>query len=221
MRNLMIIGIVAVCVESAWPLSYMGPSTSQMMPNRYKLGMDYSIAQTSADLSGNGIDIDDLETDLCLARLDYGIQEKVDFCGRLGFAEIEDLGNELAWGVGIKSTVMESEDLNWGGLVQITSTAGSVSTLKLDMLEIQLAVAPVWKVNETVSLYGGPFLHWISGEMERLQLGQKLSFDIEQASLWGAYVGIASWVTNQGELRLEYQKTADADALGVGVLWRF
>jgi hypothetical protein len=192
-----------------------------MRPNQYKFGVNYTKAQTSVDLSGNGIDIDDLDTDLYLARLDYGIHEKVDFCGRLGFAEIEDLGNELAWGVGIKSTIMEFPDLDWGGLVQITSTTGSVSTLKLDMFEIQLAVGPVCKVNETVDLYGGPFLHWISGEMERRWPGASFSSDIEQESILGVYAGIAIWATNQGEFHLEYQKTADADAMGFGILLRF
>jgi hypothetical protein len=221
MRNVLIIGIVVACVESAWSLSYMGPPTSQMMPDHIKLGLDYSRAQTSADLSGSGGDIDGLDTDLYLARLDYGIHEAVDFYGRLGIVEIEELGSELAWGFGIKSTVMESEDLNWGVLFQVTSTAGSVRTLKLDIFEIQLAGGPVWKVDEAVSLYGGPFLHLIGGEMERRGPGLNASYDIEQASLFGIYAGISIWATNKAELHLEYQKTADADAMGVGILFRY
>lgn len=221
MRNLLIIGIVVACVESAWPLSFMGPPTSQMRPNHYKLGMDYSTAHTSAALPDHGTGIDDLDTDLFLARLDYGIHEMVDVCARLGLVEIEDLGSELAWGLGIRSTILVSEGLNWGGLVQVTSISGSVRTLKVDLFEFQLALGPLWKVNEAVGLYGGPFLHWISGDMERRWPGQTFSSDIEQESLLGVYAGCAIWATNQGELYLEYQKTADADALGVSLLFRF
>jgi hypothetical protein len=228
MRNLLIIGIVLTCVKSAWALSYMGPMTSQMRVNHWKLGLEYSRAQTSVDLSDFGTDIEDLKTDLYLPRLDYGIYEKMDIYVRLGWAEIEDkgegiekMGNELAWGLGIKSTIIESEDLNWGGLVQITSTSGSESTLELEIFEIQLAGGFVWKVNESIDLYGGPFLHWISGEMDIRWLGQTFSSDIEEKSLLGVYAGIAIWATNKGELHLEYQKTADADALGIGIFYPF
>lgn len=223
MRNLMIIGIVVACAESAWSLSYMGPPTSQVMPHHYKLGVDFSTGKMNADLPDNatGLKIKDLDTDLYLARLDYGIYEKVDVYARLGLGEIEDLGNELAWGIGMKSTLSESGDLTWGGLVQMTSISGSKSTTKLDIWEMQLAAGPVWKMNEAVGFYGGPFLHWISGDMKRQWPGQTFSSDIEQESLFGIYAGIACWVTNQGELNVEYQITPDADALGVSLVWRF
>jgi len=144
-------------------------------------------------------------------------------------------------GFGTKVTFWEqTPELKWGGLFQM-SWADSDGKLKLeaegeellsadfdlDIYEIQLAVGPTYKLMENVSIYGGPFLQFINGDMDAKYTEPytggtlKLSADVDEAAYFGGYIGLQAELIENVPFYIEYQHTAKADALGMGLLWKF
>jgi len=165
-----------------------------------------------------------------------GAQHKYKgFDGNFGFA----------WGFGTKVTVWEDNDISWGGIFQMTwldpgdSSISSIispgdlnysGTADIDFWEIQLAIGPTWKMNDNLSIYGGPFLHFVDGDLDisgetvvdpTTRIAMESSGDIEEKSQFGGYVG-ASWdVCENTSCYLEGQFTGDAWGIGIGAARRF
>jgi len=88
------------------------------------------------------------------------------------------------------------------------------------MYEIQIAAGPSYSFDR-FCLYGGPFLHFLRGEEDSHVFRQH--FDLEEESVFGAYAGIRTELTENLDLDLdlEFQVTADAYCAAVGLPWRF
>jgi hypothetical protein len=230
MRRVVIITIVALFCSPLWALTYMGPPTSNVKEGDFILGFDYSDSESDIEWSGYGDrgTIKDVEGNLYLGKVGLGIADGFEFFGRFGTSEIEDAGNEFAWGLGTKATFGKKDNISWGALFQYMSLyaedtqniGGYLLDGDLDVQEFQFAIGPTYQINE-LSIYGGPFLHFIEGDVDLNIVGSTYLYDIEQESEFGGYAGIGWQISENSSLHVEYQFTDDAQAIGISLYNRF
>ena len=203
--------------------------------------------------------IEDLTSNMFLGSLGYGVCENWDTFVYAGAAGNKDeitetlasgsSGNqyygassdyEAAWGFGTRVTFCQDGNLTWGGLFQMVWSSVDSSNLKLrgdpvfsgdlelDFWEIQIAAGPTLQL-DGFSIYGGPFLHFVKGDMSlegtTVNMGttQRVmsNADIREESNFGAYVG-AQWdIDENTSWYAEGQFTGDALGFGAGVVWKF
>ncbi len=152
-----------------------------------------------------------------------------------------DGGFGFAWGVGGAVTFWQEGDITWGALLQMTwldpdsgdvdlrSDSSFVGEADFDYWEVQIAAGPTVEL-ENFRLYGGPFLHFVGGDIdidgltETLNPGDTVvlrSQDIREKTLLGGFIG-AEWpIVSDGLFNIELQATSDAWAVGLGAIWRF
>ena len=203
--------------------------------------------------------IKDLKSNIVLGRVSYGISDNWDAFLRLGVADAEcdidqtypdgalhqysgfDGSFGFAWGLGTKVTIWEDNDISWGGLLQMTWVKPGDSDISLsgdsnysgnaeiEFCEVQIAIGPTWRMEDNLSIYGGPFLHFVNGDLDfsgrTVELGSTIDMvstgDIEEKSEFGGYVG-ASWDANERtSYFIECQLTGDAWGIGIGAARRF
>ena len=95
---------------------------------------------------------------------------------------------------------------------------GTTFASELDLYEIQIAAGSTYSFDR-FHLYGGPFLHFLRGEEDSSMFNTH--FDVEEDSIFGAYVGLRTDLTDSVGLDLELQATPDAYAVALGLPWRF
>ena len=159
-----------------------------------------------------------------------------DYDGDIGFA----------YGFGTKKTFYSKDKLEIGALFQISwaeSTARfhgtrdgetALETAKLKLMEMQIAVGPTYHLTEKVSIYGGPFWHYaklgssdISSSRDNGDPSQedykitKSSYDVDNLSHFGLYIGSQVKLTKSAFYCIEYQHTPSADALAMNLIWKF
>ncbi|MCX5638067.1 MAG: hypothetical protein NTX52_10310 [Planctomycetota bacterium] len=176
-----------------------------------------------------------------------------------------DFSFAFAYGFGTKVTFWEqSPELKWGGLFQMSwaswdqtgktksyehhpylPAAGvyrltdvDSSTGEISVNEIQIAVGPTWTPTQGVSIYGGPFLHFVYGHLEDKEKSthteysdssvyetwgstDKSSYDISEDSCFGGYVGAQVELGKNVCVSAEWMTTGDAEAFGANAVWRF
>jgi hypothetical protein len=157
-----------------------------------------------------------------------------------------DSSMNFAWGLGTRVTFHESADLSWGALGQITwynpSSSRSSWTnpnasdeslnaeLDLKFYEVQLAAGPTLNLGP-VWVYGGPFLHFVDGNMSLSGTYTDSSpgytsgpisgkFDVEQKSEIGLYLGGQWLMADNVNWYADAQFTGNAWGIGLGGLWR-
>jgi hypothetical protein len=203
--------------------------------------------------------INDLKSNIVLGRVSYGISDNWDAFLRLGVADAQgdieqtftnappfeyrgfDGSYGFAWGFGTKVTIWEDEDVSWGGLLQMTWVEPGDSSISLNgdsnysgnaeikFCEVQLAIGPTWQMDDNLSIYGGPFLHFVNGDLdfsgETLDLGDRIgmeaSGDIEEKSQFGGYIGASLDAKERTSFFLECQFTGDAWGIGIGAARKF
>jgi hypothetical protein len=147
----------------------------------------------------------------------------------------------LGWGIGTRATFWQDDKVSWGGLLQITWLEPDSSSISLsgeprfsgdaeiDVEEVQIAVGPTWRVNESISIYGGPFLHFVDGDLDisgrTVDMGTEILMetkgDIEEKSQFGGYVGAHLDMDENTSCYIECQLTKDAWGIGIGAARRF
>ena len=205
--------------------------------------------------SGEALDITlkDLKINRTYARFGYGFMDNAEVFLRLGGltakfgdsiwedSEEFDSGTELAAGAGLKITFFKEDNLKLGGLFQF-STASFDGQLKaphwessdfvdIDMTEVQLALGASCKCNDQLTIYGGPFLHFVNGDISDNMtassstdpgiFNSEFTWDIEERSSFGGYIGAQLNLSEQSAFNIEYQQTADAQAFGMSLIFKF
>jgi hypothetical protein len=147
----------------------------------------------------------------------------------------------FAWGFGTRVTFWQDEELSWGGLFQMTWLEPDDSSISLasdtkfsgkaeiDIREVQIAVGPTWRVEDNLRIYGGPFLHFVDGDLDisgrTLDLNAEIltetTGDIEEESQFGGYAGVHLDVDQNTSCFIECQFTGDAWGIGIGAARRF
>jgi hypothetical protein len=103
---------------------------------------------------------------------------------------------------------------------------------KLSLHEIQIAMGPTYELTDGISLYGGGFFHLMEGSLDlkgsattvgipQFRYDLDNSYDIDQVSELGVYIGARIKATNDISYSIEYQHTNSADAIAMRLLWRF
>ncbi len=220
-----VILVVAVLFGSpAWALTYMGAPSSDVKQGELFLGFDYTNSELDFEFSGSTTRgfLDNVDSDLYLGRAGIGLINGLEVFGRLGVGEVEDLGNEFAWGFGTRATFARKDDVSWGVLFQLTSLSvdgsGNIGDYQLagdfDIYEYQFAIGPTFGDDDT-RVYLGPFLHFVDGDADLLTPG---SVDVEQESEFGLYIGVSWEVADNTHVTLELQGTDDDKLVGIGLV---
>jgi hypothetical protein len=101
--------------------------------------------------------------------------------------------------------------------------------VELDIQEIQVAVGPTVQL-EGISVYGGPFLHFVTGEIDIDVAGLDsfsalnrldASLDIREESVFGLFGGALGEVDQNTSWFAEFQVTGDAWGIGIGGIRKF
>ncbi|MFC1603421.1 outer membrane protein [Planctomycetota bacterium] len=152
-----------------------------------------------------------------------------------------DGGFGLAWGFGTRATFWQDDEVSWGGLFQITWLKPGDSSISLsddpqfsgdaeiEIREVQVAIGPTWRVNDTFRLYGGPFLHFVNGDLDisgrtvdmNAEILMETSGDIDEESQLGGYAGAHLYMNENTSCFIELQLTGDAWGIGLGAARRF
>ena len=103
---------------------------------------------------------------------------------------------------------------------------------RLSMHEIQIAMGPTYELTDGISFYGGGFFHLMEGSLDlkgsattvgipQFRYDLDSSYDMDQTSELGVYIGARIKATNDISYSIEYQHTSSADAIAMRLLWRF
>jgi hypothetical protein len=240
--------LVVTCGSTALALDPMGQPATGLNQGQIDLGVEYSHSEQSLWRT-QGYDADftgvKQEINKYFVRLGYGISAKTEGFVRLGLSDYEYerdgwapkwKGDDDAFtiGVGLKTTFSEDENIKWGGLAQVSwanytgkrknsNPAGSyqTGTFETEVYEFQLAAGPTYKLMDSVSVYGGPFMHIIDGDHYHKHAGGSREYDIEERSSFGVYVGSQIELSGNSALSIEYQRTNDAWAIAGGVKFSY
>jgi len=199
----------------------------------------------------SSLTLKNFKTNKAYFNLGYGITDDLDAFLRLGVttatfgdsiwedAEKFDSHADFTVGCGVKATFYEDDNLKLGGLFQASWAEfdgklnaahwAAADFVEMSIVEIQVAAGPTYKLDDRISIYGGPFFHFIVGDLDDEfseasgggLLTSKYSWDVDESSIFGGYIGARVDIAENSSFNIEYQHTAGADALVVGLLWRF
>jgi len=229
MKKIVLIIFVLMCSQ-AFGLTLMGPPMAELEQGQDGLGLNLSYSKMDIEERALGLTetLKDVESFSYLVNLGYDVTDNWDFFVRLGLTDIEyddidfDGNSKFAYGFGTKATFVQKDSIVWGGLFQILWLESDDNIIGIDVgidyYEIQIAFGPTYKVNGT-SIYGGPFLHFIDGDIDYGILG--ITSDIEQESEFGGYIGLNAELAENTNWQIELQFTGDAYAICTGIGWKF
>ena len=194
--------------------------------------------------------IENITSNKFYANVGFGLMDNWEVFLRLGAANLcpdehdnaDNVGGYIgdsdygfAFGGGTKLTLWQTEDgrLKLGGLAQISwadldfdrqsypAMATVITSTEVDLLEIQAAVGASFSPIDGVWIYGGPFFHFISGEVDLDYtfggVPGEISADLVQDSMFGGYVGGQIDIGENLSLQAEYQFTGAAWSVAAGI----
>lgn len=219
-----------------------------------KSNIDIKTDDDMGDFASAEFDIEDIDIDKYFFDLGAGGDDHTAFFFRIGAARAEpdtgdnesnfagyigDSDDALLLGGGVKVTLYDKDRLKWGVSAQFTKTEYDFkkSDFTLDgadyvdfdaeatFYEIMISTGPTFVVNKYVSVYGGPFLHFIRGEIEASALKDTVpaygETDITEDSIPGGFVGVEFTLGDELSFAIEGQKTNSAAAVGGSLSFRF
>ena len=239
MKKLVMAIMVLCAAGQALALTPLGPPRAGLKRGQRDLGFVFANSEMDLEVSGYGLSYTatDIDWKTYLAKLGYGLSDECEIYSLLGFTKCstDDFNGstEFAWGFGSKFTLAKNDSVSWGGLFQLCSMSSEDSattevpidgytsaSVDVQMFDIQIAFGPTYK-QEAFSIYGGPFLHFVDGDLDIKANGDSASVDIEQKSEFGGYIGAQFDLAETSSLFVEYQMTGDASAIAGGFVWRF
>jgi hypothetical protein len=236
------VALFSVC-NSAFGLDRMGPPTAGLRKGRLAAGLDFAISEMDLELEGHGVTdmLRDVEAQRYLVNLGYGMSDDWEVFLRLGVADTDAEGGfngdtESTCGLGTKVTLAGDYDLKWGALFQIgwgksksyysESIPGFFFPVsgdaEMDWYEVQAALGGNYDMDD-YRLYSGVFLHYLRGDFDVASdtFPVTWEFDLREKSVLGAYIGAQFDIMKNTSLDTEFQVTADAWAVALGLAYRF
>ena len=197
--------------------------------------------------------IKDYEVNTIYATVGYGIFENGEAFIRMGTAnatfgdslweegEEFDSKYNFAIGAGLKTTLYESFAWRVGGLFQINRTEldGEIDSsswsipqphfVEISMTEMQIALGATYMYSSRISIYGGPFAHYISGDFDyKLNRitedyidNREYSWEINEGPTYGGYIGAQFKFAKNYSANIEYQHTSNAQVFGANFMMRY
>jgi opacity protein-like surface antigen len=237
-KLLVVLVVVGLCSTAALALDPMGPPTAGLKQGQFGGSLEYSYS--NMDLAIDGCKLKDVKMNKGYANLGYGIADNWEASIRLGGADAgfkdEDDGFKyngdigFAYGFGTKATLyQQSPELKWGGLFQmswadLSGTAKEIGGtgkegVDLNAREIQIGVGLTWIPSKGLSVYGGPFVHFLHADWNGgANTG---SADLTEANSFGGWIGAEVEVAENLPVCVEWQYTGTDNALGVSAVCRF
>jgi len=199
------------------------------------------------------ITIEDFKVNTLYANVGYGIDENYEVFLRMGVAnatfgdslweESEEFDNKYNFAIsaGAKATFYEGFDWKIGGIFQINLTEldGEIDSstwtipqpqfVGISSTEMQIAIGAKYMRTDWLSLYGGPFLHFISGDFDykftRITefdfITGRFSWEFNEGPTYGGYIGAQIEIAKNYFANIEYQQTSNADVIGANIMMRF
>ncbi|MHC4438950.1 MAG: hypothetical protein ACYS3S_16440 [Planctomycetota bacterium] len=197
--------------------------------------------------------IDDYEVSTLYATIGYGIFENCEGFLRMGAAnatfgdslwnEGEDFDSDIDFAIGAGIKMNFYKEFNWriGGLIQINMaqldgklessswTVPQPQLVEINTTEIQIAIGATYMYSKRLSIYGGPFAHFISGDFdfeftrvteEFFDVGE-FSWEINEGPIFGGYLGAQIELYKNISANIEYQHSSDASVIGAGLLMKY
>jgi hypothetical protein len=197
--------------------------------------------------------INNLKVNTLYATVGYGILDNYEVFLRMGTANAKfgdslwdvgedfDSGTDFAIGGGFKATFYQGFDWKVGGVFQINwaELDGEVKSsswvvpqpqlVDISSTEMQIALGVTYLWSSRVSFYGGPFVHFISGDFDfkfsRFTTGGfdtgKYSWQFNDGPTYGGYIGAQIKLLDNSYVNVEYQQNSDAEFYGAGLMLRF
>ena len=187
--------------------------------------------------------IKDFETIRLYGTIGYGLAKNWEAFIRLGAAKAEfgdsiwgaagedfDSNIDFAIGGGVRATFFEIPELNLqiGGLFQANwsnfdgkldaSIWPAPDFVEISLAEAQIAIGATYTWTNRVQVYGGPFVYYIRGDLEDIFTRFEYSWDIDEGPIFGGYLGTRLQVAQDFIFNIEYQYSADATAIGAGLV---
>ena len=198
------------------------------------------------------ITIDDFKVNTLYATVGYGIFENCEAFLRMGAAKATfgdslweereefDSDIDLAIGCGVKATFYEAFNWKIGAIFQINRAEldGEIDSsswvvpqpqfAKISTTEMQIAMGATYMYSDRVSIYGGPFAHFISGNfdfdftriVEDFDTGT-YSWEINDGPTFGGYIGAKINFANNFSGNIEYQHSSNADVFGANIMMKY
>ncbi|MFH1370739.1 MAG: hypothetical protein ABII09_05580 [Planctomycetota bacterium] len=224
-KNALVVASLFVLAMTGSTLAWapMGSPTTDLKQGQFRAGFEYAHSSTDFDVDFGGLTLsaDNVKSDFFVANIGYGLLDDWEMFVRLGAANAEaDYGFDL--GFGTKVTVLRKEKFSLGVLFQANwfrsddSVDGIDATLKV--YEIQFAAGPSYKLSDNISVFGGPFLHFIGG---KLDIEGYDTYDVKEDAEIGDFVGLEAEVCRNTSLYGEFQLASGQWAVGSGINFKF
>jgi len=197
--------------------------------------------------------IDGFEINTLYATIGYGIFENCEGFLRMGAAnatfgdslwdEGEDYDSDIDFAIGAGIKMNFYKEFNWkiGGIIQINQTEldGKLDSsswtipqpqiVDISTTEIQISIGATYMYSRRLSIYGGPFAHFISGDFdfyfnrvtdEFFDVGE-FSWEINEGPIYGGYLGAQYELTKNIYANMEFQSSSDANMFGLSLLMKY
>ena len=196
--------------------------------------------------------ISDFEVNTLYATIGYGIFENCEAFLRMGAAnatfgdslweEDEDFDGDIDFAIsaGIKANFYKGFNWKIGGVIQINRAEldGKLDSsswvipqpqlVDISTTEIQIALGATYMYSRRLSIYGGPFAHFISGDLdyEFTRIGDdfdtgEYSWEISEGPTFGGYLGAQYALTKNIFANMEYQNSSDANVFGLSLMMKY
>ncbi|MBN2181517.1 MAG: hypothetical protein JW715_06360 [Sedimentisphaerales bacterium] len=231
-------------------LEYSKSSTDLQLNSGKWIETYYSSINDSGEAIS--LSLSDFERTNTYVNIEYGADYNWDIFVRMASTEAEygdslrqqgesfvsDAGPMI--GGGVRAIFLQESYIEIGGIAQVNWArySGTLNSplwdvphfVETDLMEVQLAVGATYKWIEGIWVYGGPFIHFVSGEFTDTYVSEastggslisEYTWDIEQDSMYGGYIGTQVELSRDCYLNLEYQMTPSASALGASFVLGF
>ncbi len=195
--------------------------------------------------AGQAVDltIKDFEVNKLYGSVGYGIMENWEAFLQVGataaefgdsiWNDTEDFESNSQFGIGggVRATFYEAIKFKIGGLFQVNWSEfdgkldatpwPAPDSLDVNLTQMQIAIGVSYMLRDWVWVYGGPFAHYIKGDLEDIYTDYEFTWDIDEGPIYGGFVGAEMKVARDLFFNVEYQHSSDANAFGAGLMFRF
>ena len=250
MKNLYCSLIVLSCLSTnGFAFEPLGPSVPVLKANEAGIALEYTWSKLDIETEGLtefGLDsfvIKDSKINKVQAKLSVSVTKDLELFFRSGIGNLKgesgDRSDEgLLLGGGFKVAIIRDTAFDLGITAQtgwskfnfgpdafmIDGVAVSWEE-QVSFHEIQVATGPVVKLAENITLYGGPFLHFITGQDEIVGtidgVNVEDEFDLDQDHIFGGYIGTQIQLSSKTDIAVEFQTTESGEGIAASLQYRF
>ena len=235
---LLVILICSFCIAAP-----IGSPTASLEAGKASIGGELSRQTQDVQVYGTGL-LDgiaaDVQTDMASLLLSYGMTDRFNVYGRLGYIDVEGNQKERLTGVGARATLAENlltEGLDIGITgqfnlarlqtqipVKICPCFSIPVDADIDLFETILAIGPSYEYGD-FTVYGGPAIYRLDGDIEasaKLPPWMKVEDgSIKETTSIIGWIG-GSWnAWKDLQLTGELQFGSDFSNIGLGCIWKF